>query len=168
MVRKANPAGIKTHLVYSTGELAEALCVHRQTVIRWVKDKGLNADTEQKPWLFDGRDVKEFLGYRQARAKCKTALHHCYCLGCKQPREPDGKIADYSQLTPATGMLTGLCPACGCLMNKVVKRVDLDAIRARIDVTIQKAGAILVSSTDAPLNVTISKERGAHVKTQFG
>jgi len=167
MARKASPARIKTHQVYSAGELASALGVHRQTILRWVKEKGLKADTQQKPWLFEGRDVKEFLGQRKKTARCKTALNHCFCLGCKQAREPDGKIADYIQMTPTTGMLTGLCPACGCLMNKVVRRADLEAIRARIDVTIQKADARLVSSSDASLNVTISEEPESHGKTQY-
>ncbi len=166
MPRRPSPSRIKTHRVYTPWEAANALGVHRQTVRRWIKDKGLPADTSSKPWLIEGADLKAFLGQRQTKYRCKLDLHHCYCLGCKGPREPDGRMADYIQQTPTTGMLTALCPICGALMNKVVRRADLEAIRAKIDVTIQRASPRLVSRKDAPLTVTFELEAESGVKTQ--
>jgi hypothetical protein len=64
-------------------------------------------------------------------------------------------------------MLKALCPACGCVMNKVIRRADLEAIRAKIEVTIQQADPRLVSLGDAPLNVTFSSEAKPHVKTHI-
>lgn len=73
---KAFPANrIKSHLVYTVWEAAEALGGHRQTIIRWIKHKGLEADRSRKPWLIEGRALREFLGARQRKAKCKLALH---------------------------------------------------------------------------------------------
>lgn len=166
MAQKAYPSEFKTHRVYTVWEAAEACGVHRQTVIRWIKTKGLRADTSRKPWLIEGADLKEFLGQQRAKTRCKLELRHCYCLGCKAPREPDGKIADYVQQTPTTGMLTGLCPSCGKIMNKVIRRADLEAIRARIEVTIQRADARLLSRSDAPLNVNLKKESQPHGTAQ--
>lgn len=157
---------IKVHRVYTVWEVADALGCHKHTVARWIKSTSLAADTTNRPWLIDGRDLKAFLGARQNKVRCKLALHHCYCLGCKEPREPDGKMADYTQQTPDTGRLTGLCPACGALMHKVVRRADLEAIRAKIEVAIQQPTPRLVSREGPCSNVTSQKERQTHGKAQ--
>jgi len=164
---KSFPASrIKTHLVYSVWEVADKLGCHRQTVIRWIKDKGLEADRSRKPWLIEGRILRAFLGERVRAAKCQLSLSHCYCLGCKAPQEPHGRIADFKLNTPQTGMLTALCPVCGALMNKVIRRADLEAIRARIDVTIQQAEARLVSLTPSLSNATSETEAHSHGKAK--
>lgn len=167
MAKKFPVNRVKKHLIYTVWEASNILGCHRQTVIRW-GDKGLLIDKSQKPWLIEGRDLKAFLGARQASVRCKLALHHCYCLGCKDPREPDGKFADYIQQTPESGRLTALCPECGSLMNKVVRRADLEAIRAKIEVTIQKASPRLVSLETPHSNVTFTNEAETHGKAQQG
>ncbi|MCA1789837.1 MAG: helix-turn-helix domain-containing protein [Thioalkalivibrio sp.] len=159
---------IKTHLVYTVWEVADTLGCHRQTVIRWIKKKGLQADCSRKPWLIEGRVLRTFLGVRRKAHKHVLALHHCFCLGCKAPREADGKIADFKLQTAETGMLTALCPACGAMMHKVMRRRDLEAVRARIEVTIQPADPRLVSSASAPSNVTLSTGANTHGKTLQG
>lgn len=168
MAKKFPAHRVKAHRVYDVWEVAQTLGCHKQTVIRWIKGQGLAADTTRKPWLIDGKDLKAFLGARQIKVSVKLALHQCYCLGCKAPREPDGKMADYTQQTPETGRLTSLCPKCGALMNKVVKRADLEAVRAKIEVTVQKATPRLVSRADPRSNVTIQQEGQTHGKTQQG
>ncbi|WP_306116967.1 MULTISPECIES: helix-turn-helix domain-containing protein [unclassified Roseovarius] len=166
MTKSFSAARIKKHRVYTVWETSELLKCHKRTVIRWIKNGRLVADTSNKPWLIEGQDLKTFLGRRQSKGRCKLALHHCYCFGCKGPREPDGKIADYVHQTPNTGRLTALCPECGSLMNKVVRRSGLEAIRAKIEVTVQKAHPRLVSRTNPSLNVTFTAEDKPHGKTQ--
>lgn len=166
---KRYPLGrIKVHRIYAIWEISDLLGCHKQTVSRWVTQHDLEANKTQKPWLIDGGDLKAFLGGRQAKARTKLALHHCYCLGCKGPREPDGKMADYAQQTATTGLLTGLCPTCGALMHKVVRRIDLEVIRAKIEVTVQQASPRIVSLSEPRSNVTSAKEAQTHVKTQRG
>ncbi|MEH6527400.1 MAG: hypothetical protein V7723_15135 [Sneathiella sp.] len=167
MGKRGNPTSIKGHRIYTVWEAAEAVRKHKQTVIRWIKFDGLIADTNQKPWLVTGWDLKLFLGHKRQKAKCKLALHHLYCLGCRLPQEPDGKIADYTQKTVTTGMLTALCPSCGSIINKVICRNDLDVIRAKIEITIQQADARIVSSIEAPLYVTLTDEAKTNVKTHI-
>jgi len=167
MARLPSPNKIKTHRIYTVFEAAEALGRHRQTVIRWIKNKGLLADTRHRPWLITGTDLKTYLGYRREKVRCKLALHHLYCLGCKSPQEPAGKFADYTQKAPSTGMLTALCPMCGSVINKIIRRADLETIRAKIEVTIQQADPRIVSHTDAPLNVTLESEDQSNVKARF-
>ena len=64
-------------------------------------------------------------------------------------------------------MLTALCPACGCIINKVIRRIDLEAIRAKIEVTIQQADPRIVSREHAPLNVAFNNEEQTHVKAHI-
>jgi helix-turn-helix protein len=162
-----SPNKIKTHQIYTVWEAAQALGRHRQTVIRWIKHKGLIADRSSVPWLIRGGDLKRFLGVGRAESKTRLALHHFYCLGCKGPQEPDGKFAEYTQQAPTTGMLKALCPACGSILNKVVRRSDLEAIRAKIEVAVQQASPRLVSLPDAHSNVTSKKGAETHVKAQL-
>lgn len=166
MARLPAPNKIKTHRIYTIWEAAEALEKHRQTIVRWINDNGLIADKTRKPWLIEGRDLKVFLGLRRRKFRVKLALQHLYCLGCKSAQEPAGKFADYTQLTPTTGMLSAFCPICECVINKVVHRADLETIRAKIEVTIQQGSPRLVSQSDAPLNVTFSREPQNHVKAR--
>ena len=156
----------KTHRPYTPYEAAQVLGVHRQTVIRWVNDHGLTADTSSKPWLIEGRDLRTFHGERQARRKCRLALHTFYCFRCRDGRTAAAKMADYVQQTTTGGMLTAICDTCGTLMNKAVKRSDLEAIRAKLEVTIQTADARIVSHADAPSNVTFSAGAHTHAKAQ--
>lgn len=166
MAKKFPANRIKAHRIYTLWEISDVLGCHKQTVTRWVRDHGLTADTSSKPWLIQGRDLKAFLGLRQTKASCKLALQHCYCLGCKEPREPDGKIADYAQRSPDSGLLTALCPVCCNLMHKIVRRADLEAIRAKIEVTIQQANPRIMSCSDPRSNVTFTEECKPHGKAQ--
>ena len=166
---KAFPAHkIKSHIVYTVWEVAEVLNCHRQTVIRWIRDKGLPADTNCKPWLIEGHVLKAFLGARKRKTQCKLALHQIYCLGCRAPRMPHGKIADYEQQSPTSGRLIALCPVCDSVMNKVIRRTDLEAIQAKIEVTLQQASPRLVSCTETHSKVTLKEEPETHAKTHLG
>ena len=168
MARLPSSNRIKTHQIYTVWEAAQTLGRHRQTVIRWIKDKGLVADRNRVPWLIRGSDLKDFLGHNRAKVKTRLALHNLYCLGCKAPQEPDGKFAEYTQQTPTTGMLKALCPACGCILNKVVRRIDLEAIRAKIEVAVQQASPSVVSLTEPCSNDTSTRGAGTRGKTQLG
>ena len=67
-------------------------------------------------------------------------------------------MADYVHQTQTSGLLTALCPTCSTIMNKVIRRADLDVIRAKVDVTIKQADARLVSLTKPLPNVTLEKD----------
>lgn len=164
MPKKPSPGRIKRHRIYTPWEAAEALSLHRQTIIRWIKDAGLIADDSLKPWLIKGADLKHFLGERRRAGKCKLALHQLYCLPCRAPQTPDGRLADYQQRTDQTGNLSGLCPACGRLMNKAIRRFDLEAIRAKLDVSVRQADPRLVSLSAPSVTVTLHEPGKHHVK----
>lgn len=157
---------VKTHRPYTPFEAAEALGVHRQTVIRWVSGKGLPADISKRPWLIEGRDLRRFLGDRQAGRKCKLDLHTFYCFGCHDARPAAAKLADYTQQTTTGGMMTAICETCGTIMNKAVKRADLEVIWTKLEITIQTADPRIVSRGDPPSNVILKKGAQPHGKAQ--
>ena len=49
MPKHPSPHRVKRHQIYTVWEAADAVGVHRQTVIRWIKEKGLPADTSRRP-----------------------------------------------------------------------------------------------------------------------
>lgn len=157
---------VKRHRVYTAWEASEVLGCHRQTVLRWVNERGLRADKTQKPWLIEGDVLKEFLGARQAWKSKKAALHELYCFGCKTLREPAARMAEYVHETSSGGLLKALCPECTTVMNKKVRRADLDEIKAKLDVTIQQASPRLVSPEELRSEVTFLEEGQPHAKAQ--
>jgi len=165
MAKKFSHNRIKTHRIYTPFEAAEALGCHRQTVLRWIA-LGLEADQSQKPWLIEGQKLKAYLGARISERKQKLALDHFYCFGCKESQSAAGKMADYVHQSPTNGRLSALCPSCSTIMNKLVRRDDLERIRARIEVTIQQADPRLVSPTVPLSKVTFAQEIKTHVKAQ--
>ena len=40
-----------------------------------------------------------------------------YCVKCREPRTPDGAMAEFVVLTASTGNVRGLCPVCGESLN---------------------------------------------------
>lgn len=124
--RKPNRRGIKIHWNYTVDEVARALGVAKGTVRRWIK-AGLPALTEKRPVLIIGADLLDFLKARSAsRHRCEP--HECYCVKCRAPRPPAGRMADFVALTPTSGNLRALCPECASLMHKRVGVAALEAL----------------------------------------
>ena len=157
---------VKRHQIYTVWEAADAVRVHRQTVIRWIKDKGLSADRSQRPWLIEGSVLKVFLEERRSHGKCRLRPDQIFCLPCRGPKRPDGRMVDFRLKTPTTGTLIGICPDCGRLMHRIIRRADLDQIGAHLDVTISKAVPRLVEPDEPPVTVTLKQEPRTHGKTQ--
>jgi excisionase family DNA binding protein len=155
---------VRTHRIYTIWEIAECLGCHRHTVTRWIKDRDLEADRTCKPWLIRGADLKAFLRQRQAKTARRLAPHHCFCLGCKSAQTPDGNFAEYTQQSPTTGRLTALCPACGAVMNKVIRRAGLEAVQAKIEVAFQQASPRLVSLSEPSSEVASGQEDQSRAK----
>lgn len=168
MPKKPNPRRIKKHRIYTLAEAAEVLGLHRQTIIRWIKIDGLLADCTRRPWLIEGTNLKTFLEGRRAVGKCKTRPEQIYCLPCRTPQIPAGRMAEFHLKAGTSGQLIGICPACDRFMHKAVSRSDLDRIRAVLEVTIRQAQPRMVGDSDAPVSVTFEQTGEEHVKKQVG
>ncbi len=156
MPKKPSPNRIKTHRVYTTYEAADALDLHRKTIVHWITRSGLEADRSQRPWLIEGRNLKAFLADRRQCGKVRLNVGEIYCLPCRQARIPAGRMADFRMKSITTGVLSGICPDCDHMMNRIIRRSDLDRFRAILDVTVQKgvAGIVGVSTPFATLPQT--------------
>jgi excisionase family DNA binding protein len=132
--RKPSRHRVKIHRSYTVDEVARLLGVAKGTVRRWIKG-GLSALTDQKPALILGEDLVQFLASRKATHK-KCGPAECYCVKCREPREPAGDMAEFIPLTLKTGNLRGICPTCGRLMHKRIRCDAVDSLRALLDVTV--------------------------------
>lgn len=147
MAKHASARRVKLHRSYTYDEAAKLLGVHKRTVATWVKDKGLEAVTDQRPHLILGADLKAFLE-RQKKPKAKCAAHQLYCFTCRAPRDPADNALEYRQRNATQGQLKARCIQCGTTMHKGANRAILAAIGAQYTVTITKADQRLSDSAD--------------------
>jgi hypothetical protein len=124
----------------------------------------LAADRSQRPWLIKGEALKAFLESRRAQARCRLRIGEIYCLPCRAPKVPAGNMAEYLVRTPQSGSLLGICPDCDQYIYRMVRRIDLDRIRANLDVAIPKANPRLVGSDQPCETVTFRPRTRTHVK----
>ena len=164
MPRRPNARKVRTHAVYTVQELAETVDVHPMTVRRWIREDGLPAVTDRKPWLIDGRDAKLFLADSARAAKCPLKRDEFDRLSCRDRRRPDGGLVDYLPRTPEVGRLVGLCPACGTEMHRVMRRADLARLPADIDVALPMAVTRISGSPPPIVNVHFEGDSETHVK----
>lgn len=121
---------VKTHRSYTFDETARLLGVHKNTVRNWVRNDGLAALVETRPYLVLGRELRGFLGARQRNAKQKLGPSEMFCLSCRKPRTaPQGLVEDVSgSVGPAR--VRGICPVCTTVMNRSVRRDQLSQFLA--------------------------------------
>ena len=161
--RKANRRGAKIHWNYTVDEAARALGVSKGTVRRWIK-AGLPALTEKRPILIIGGDLLDFLAARSA-SKQKCQPDECYCVKCRAPRRPAGRMADFVPLTATSGNLRALCPECASLMHRRIgiaalevlgRALELKCLPANGAPTSSKLSGLGEASALAPRHITDS------------
>jgi hypothetical protein len=137
-VRRCNPHHIKIHRSYGIGEASDALGVHKNTIANWLR-RGLQPIDKMRPVLINGTELRRFLKERRDRQKSPCRPDELWCLRCRRPRRPDGGLVDYEPRTALRGNLSGLCPACGCLIYRQVSRAQLMALAAVFDIAYSQA-----------------------------
>lgn len=114
---------IRSCRYYSTGELAELLRVTKGTIRQWQKE-GLEAlDPNCKPFLFRGRDAKQYLQARNQRRKRRLRDNEFFCFKCRKPRKSLPSTLSARPLGDpdlANGKLhvQGKCTHCGTAVNR--------------------------------------------------
>jgi excisionase family DNA binding protein len=125
---------VKRHHSYTVDEAARTVGAARGTVRRWL-DKGLPAIRDRKPFLILGDDLAAYMAGR-ARPKRSCPPGTCYCVKCREARQPAGNMAEFVPINAHSGNLRALCPDCGSLMHRRTSASQLAAIRALLDVAI--------------------------------
>jgi hypothetical protein len=133
--RHPNPRLAKIHRNYSVEELARLFKVHKNTVRKWFR-QGLQPIDGQRPIVVHGEEVRCFLGERRAKVKRPAGPGRIYCLPCREPKVPAGKIVECVATTDTTGTLQGICPDCNRMIYRRVNPKKLDEVCGDLGVTI--------------------------------
>jgi Helix-turn-helix domain len=155
--RRINPRRVKIHRNYTIEEVARLFDAHKNTVRGWLR-QGLRPIDGNRPTLIHGRDLAAFLDAcrRQSRQACGPG--RIYCVKCREPKEPAGGMADYITVSPTSGNLRGICPACHTLIHRRVSLAKLDQVRGSLEVTFPHADGRIGESTTPSLNCDSNEE----------
>jgi len=85
-----------------------------------------------------------------------------YCVRCRAPKYPSGKIADYVPLSPSFGNLRGICPDCESFIHRRVSRKDLAAVAGNLEVSIPQAEEHIRDSAAPSENRDFTMEAHTH------
>jgi len=151
---------IKRHLSYTTDEAARAIGATRGTVRRWL-DKGLPAIRDRKPFLILGKDLADYMA-RKGKPKRSCPPGTCYCVKCRDVRQPAGNMAEFVPINASSGNLRALCPDCGSLMHRRTSLDQLEAIRAIFEVAIVERQPRLNDSGQLSTNEHLRKGQHAN------
>lgn len=155
--KRASPQRVKQHWSYSVPELAACLAVHKNTVRNW-QHRGLKPIDSKRPILFQGGDVKAFLGKRNASRKRPCPPGTLYCLRCREPRAPALGMVDYIGFNATTGNLSAFCSACEGTMHRRIRLADLLAKMPGLTVQITHAPLRLSGSPLPPQNCDFERQ----------
>lgn len=136
--RAKSHRGVRRHRNYTVDDAALASGVARGTVRRWLKNGGLPAITDRRPYLILGEDLAAYLTDRKApRQRCQ--LVECFCFACRAPRAPAGRMVELDHVTATTGNMKALCETCLGIMHKRLSLRKLPDLKSLVDVTIVQA-----------------------------
>lgn len=155
--RRPNPKLAKIHRNYTVADVAELFGVHRHTVRQWIKS-GLPVLDDQRPALVLGRELRDFLQARRDKKKRRCQPGEIFCVKCREPRSPDGSIAEYRPSGGGLGSLIGICPVCECVMHRRTSEAKLEQVRGELEVTISQASAHIGDSSRPSPNSDFKQE----------
>jgi excisionase family DNA binding protein len=149
--RHPNPRRVKIHRNYSVEEIARLLGVHKNTVRNWLK-LGLAAIDDRRPILILGRELSRFLHERRQKAKQSCGPGRIFCIACRAPKVPSGKIADCTPIGRLAGNLCGICPDCDRLIFRRVNLTKIDAVRGELEITLTQRPSSIGESAVPSVN----------------
>lgn len=135
MAKRYNARAVKKHHTYTVEEAAEALDAHIQTVRSW-GDLGLRIMKSKTPHLILGDDLHRFLASQERGRKRPLGPNELYCLKCRGPKIPEGRLADFILTDSGKGRLSGICPDCGRMCHRFAQEARLADIAPDLEVHI--------------------------------
>ena len=82
-----------------------------------------------------GQELSRFLRERRQKAKKTCGPGRIYCIACRAPKVPAGKMAECMPSGRLAGNLCGICPDCDRLIYRRVNLAKIDAIRDDLEIT---------------------------------
>jgi helix-turn-helix protein len=141
----------KIHRTYTVDDLSRLLTIHKNTVRNWLR-QGLQPIDAQRPTLIRGEELRRFLAERRSRSKQTCGPGRIFCLPCRAPKVPAGKIADCIQTGDTAGTLQGICPDCSRMIYRKVNPQKLNAVRGDLDVTVTRVETRIEETTKPNVN----------------
>ena len=157
--RHPNPRLAKIHRSYSVEDTSRLFKIHKNTVRHWLK-QGLEPIDDQRPALIRGEELRRFLTERRVRAKRSCGPGRIYCLPCRAPKSPAGKMAECVATSDTTGTLRVICPDCDRMIYRTVNPQKIDAVRGDLDITLTQAQPRIEETTKP--NVNCDSTEGDH------
>lgn len=149
--RYPNHRLVKIHRSYTVEEVARLLGKHKNTVRKWVKD-GLPTIDDKRPMLILGSDLVKFIKNLRAKNKQSCKPGQLYCVRCRVPKFPAGKIADYEPVTEKVGNLIAICPDCNSIINRRVSLANIGTVCGKMDIAFPKELQHIVKITQPTVN----------------
>jgi hypothetical protein len=149
---------INKHCSYTIGEIARQLGVHKRTVRRWTT-MGLPCCVGGRPTLILGGDLKDFLRERRAKKRRKCSECQLYCVACRMPKHPAGKMVELIRMSTAAGLLRAICPDCGRLMHRAIGLAKLEAVARNLEVAPARAERRLEDRSPTLVDVPFGRAR---------
>jgi hypothetical protein len=160
--RHPNPRLVKVHRNYSVEEIARLFRVHKNTIRSWLK-QGLCPIDDCRPTLILGRELRRFLYERRRKAKQTCGPGWIYCIACRAPKEPAGKMAECIPTGPQGGNLRGICPDCNRLIYRRVNLAKIGEVSGDLDITFTQPGPRIGESAALSVNCASNKKAHANV-----
>jgi hypothetical protein len=132
-------------------EVSRLFAVHKNTVRTWLR-QGLKPLDDQRPTLVQGAELCRFLTDRRARTKQACGPGRIYCLPCRAPKVPAGRMADCIKAGDTTGSLQGICPDCNRMIYRRVNPQKLTSVQGDLEVTVRQARPRLRDMTKPNVN----------------
>ena len=132
-MKRLNPRRVESHRNYTVDEVAQLFRVHKNTARAWIK-AGLQTIDERRPTLILGCELARFLHERRQRTRQRCQPGQLYCLRCRAPKDPAGRMAEYVPMTAASGNLKGRCATCGAVMWRRVSLRNLTDVTGALEV----------------------------------
>jgi excisionase family DNA binding protein len=161
MRRRLNPRLVKIHFSYTVEEVARLFGIHKNTVRSWLK-QGLAAIDDRRPTLILGRELSRFLRERRQKTKQTCGPGRIYCIACRAPKVPAGKMAECITTGPRAGNLRGICPDCDRFIYRRVNLAKIDAIRGDLEITFTQPRPSIGESAVPSVNCDSSQKAKAH------
>jgi hypothetical protein len=148
--RTYNLRRIKRTWLYNVPEAAKTLGVHKNAVLRWMKE-GLQANRDQRPFLIRGDALIRFLSARQQSRRQKCAHNEFFCFKCRVPRKVYENIIDIEFVSASRFRMKGICEVCNTTLNKMQGTRNLPKVQKAFHVQ-QLAGQHLIEGASPNLN----------------
>ncbi len=133
MAKAYSVRGLCYYICYSAEDLATHFGVHIQTVREWVR-KGLSPIDNNKPALFMGAAVIQFINALNDQRKIATAFNEFYCVSCHHAHTPGQNTIELKQDSGGFIRATGVCSKSGIRIHKCYKMEDLPQLRKKFTV----------------------------------